>query len=581
MTAQHMLNQLKAAELKQLCKEEGLAHNGTKSDLIQRIVQHRDAREGSAPAPTTPKAPASPARREGPGSAAASAKSSARGARGRGRGRPPGSGRGSGRSGQSTPTSAASQRGRGRATGGHVAESDTLTRLPCKHCHNFSELGLSDQACKEARNSFICLECRVRAMDPFNPISTSRECSGILYQSNLKENWHRRKHSVSFHLDLPNLRQWRRDGLQIELRMVRITTAKVCHVWPHELTFSVNKKEVFSVIAPEEGHKRRDVPQMVTQGLSQGGNQVEIDMTDPNLLDGFAFALVLSRPCELTDLAKEVRHCGLPEARNRVQAVLAKLQGQGGATEDMMCITENKLKLLCPLTMERVQEPVRGEHCQHLQCYSLNAYLTSNRKMSAFNNRWVCPLCSLILRPTDLRLDAYVAAALRGTTEEDEEVVILADGSWRCSSSSGARPPEQSPSQVDSRTSAAVVHADAVDLEDSEDCPVDEDMPLSALSLPSRFEPSHPAVVASPVLVRVGQATPTLLKRRAPVASPARPPDKRRCPGISAVEAPLAKISSNPLKPFAKQSGNRLAGHEPIAAPFGLERATSIVVDLE
>lgn len=464
-----------------------------------------------------------------------------------------------------------------------MLESNSLTRLPCRHCHNFSELGLTEQACKEVSDSFICLECRVRAMDPFNPIAASGTCSGILYQSNLKENWHRRKHCASFHLDLPNLRQWRRDGFQVELRMVRINTAKVCHVWPHELKFSVNKKEVFSVVAPEEGHKRRDVPQVVTQGLSQGENRVEIDMTDPNLLDGFAFTLILTSPCEPTDLAKQVRCCGLSEARTRVQAVLAKLQGHGGSTEeDMMCITENKLKLLCPLTMERVQEPVRGEHCQHLQCFSLNAYLTSNRKMSAFNNRWVCPLCSLILRPNDLRVDAYVGAALRGTTEEDEEVVIMADGSWRCSSSSSARPPVQASPLEDSRRAIAVSCADAVDLEDSEDCPVDEDMPLSALSLPSRSEPSQPEVVASPVVVRVGKATPTVLKRRPPVASPARPLDKRRCPGgTSAAEAPLAKISSNPLKPFAKQSGNRPAGHEPIAVPFGLERAASIVVDLD
>merc|ERR1740117_1017845 len=98
----------------------------------------------------------------------------------------------------------------------------------------------------------------------------------------------------------------------------------------------------------------------------------------------------------------------------------------------------NSLRLLCPLTMERVQEPVRGEHCQHLQCFSLSAYLMSNRKMRAFNNRWVCPLCSLILRPNDLRLDAYVAGVLARTSEETEEVAILPDGTWTCSEAASA-----------------------------------------------------------------------------------------------------------------------------------------------
>jgi hypothetical protein len=95
--------------------------------------------------------------------------------------------------------------------------------------------------------------------------------------------------------------------------------------------------------------------------------------------------------------------------------------------------------------MERVELPVRGEYCEHLQCFSLSAYLFSNRKMRAFNNRWVCPLCSLTLRPRDLRLDTYIKHILAKSAPEAEEVTMLLDGSWTGAASEAASPPQVAP----------------------------------------------------------------------------------------------------------------------------------------
>jgi hypothetical protein len=127
------------------------------------------------------------------------------------------------------------------------------------------------------------------------------------------------------------------------------------------------------------------------------------------------------------------------------------------------------LKLLCPLTMERVNVPVRGEHCQHLQCFSLEAFLVSNYKMSAFNSRWVCPVCSLILRPNDLRIDTFVEAVLANTPQDEEEVAIMADGTWRCSATD-ARSHGMVTPQVNSADSGTVAtFFDAVELVDDVD----------------------------------------------------------------------------------------------------------------
>eukprot|EP00931_Biecheleriopsis_adriatica_P055360 TRINITY_DN32712_c0_g1_i2.p1 TRINITY_DN32712_c0_g1~~TRINITY_DN32712_c0_g1_i2.p1 ORF type:complete len:434 (-),score=73.33 TRINITY_DN32712_c0_g1_i2:70-1320(-) len=396
MSAKQMLNQLKAQELKQLCKEEGLDHTGSKMELIQRIVAHKGISEAVAAPPS--KTTASPPR-EAP----------SREPRSRGRGR----GRGRGAAVDSRP--------RGRAC------PSSSARLLCSHCSKASEIVLSKDACDKIGNSFVCLDCRVRAMDPFNPVVKSGSCTGILHTSQMRDS------SASFSLELGDLRKWRREALQIEMRMVCLDDAKLRHVWPHELKVSANRKEVFKVVPAEEGHKRRDVPKVITAGLAQGSNAMTIEANDP-AIGGFAFALVLTSPKAPAQLAGDVRRSELPEARDRVKALLAKLQGQSEIT----CLTSDRLKLLCPLMMERVNVPVRGEHCEHLQCFSLEAFLVSNQKMSAFNSRWVCPVCSLVLRPTDLRIDAFVEDVLAKTAEDVEEVALKADGTWKCSAAAAA-----------------------------------------------------------------------------------------------------------------------------------------------
>merc|ERR1712196_413189 len=108
--------------------------------------------------------------------------------------------------------------------------------------------------------------------------------------------------------------------------------------------------------------------------------------------------------------------------------------------------------------------PVRGEHCQHLQCFELSAYLQSNQKMRAFNNRWTCPLCSLTLHPSDLRHDTYVASVLKGIAADVEEVAVMADGSWKTAGTNGLH--QETPANTTATSNdTAAASSTAVDLE--------------------------------------------------------------------------------------------------------------------
>jgi len=214
-----------------------------------------------------------------------------------------------------------------------------------------------------------------------------------------------------------------------------------------ELIVSVDDKPVFSIVPPEEGHKRRDVPISIASGLASSTNSVTISAALDDGISDFVYAILLTQPCDVPYLSKQVLRCGHKEARARVHTLVTEQAAEAQGSDDIVCLTRNKLKLVCPISFERVQAPVRGMDCKHLQCFGLSAYLTSNRQMKAFNNRWQCPFCTLVLRPTDLRFDAYVEQVLKQAPPDVEEVVVSSDGSWKHQNPSSSAAEEAAPSK--------------------------------------------------------------------------------------------------------------------------------------
>jgi len=199
------------------------------------------------------------------------------------------------------------------------------------------------------------------------------------------------------------------------------------------------------VVEPEEGHVRRDVPINISASLKPGMNTIKILVDDENA-SSYAMALVRTFPRTVEDISRSIPMCESQEARDRVVTLLspnweapaekpaksdADPDAGGDSDAEITCVISNKLRLRCPLSFERVQIPVRGEQCVHLQCFGLGAYLEANSKMRAMNNRWTCPVCNVVLRPQDLRIDEYVKMVLTDTADNIEEVAILQDGSYR------------------------------------------------------------------------------------------------------------------------------------------------------
>lgn len=82
--------------------------------------------------------------------------------------------------------------------------------------------------------------------------------------------------------------------------------------------------------------------------------------------------------------------------------------------DELQCVErKQKFKLTCPITLTRIGIPARGRDCRHLQCFDLDSFVQVTKGSKAFNNRWKCPECPLILRTDVLVVDPFVTEILR------------------------------------------------------------------------------------------------------------------------------------------------------------------------
>lgn len=284
--------------------------------------------------------------------------------------------------------------------------------------------------------NFWCPLCRFRNMDPFNALV---EPQGFLMCSLVT------RPDYTFSLDLPDLKAWRKDEMSIYMRTIRVDSDNCAQTWPYRLSLEANGNEAVAIKEPEEGHVRRDVPKDVTLMLRPGLNTIHIKMED-EYVAGFAMALVRTQARTPQQLAAEIAVVNEETALQRLSELLQPAEAVDGEDEeDISCVISNKLKLRCPLSFERVVIPVRGASCMHLQCFGLEAFLESNLKMRALNNRWTCPVCGNVLRPSDLRVDNYVERVLVETPGHIDEVEILEGGSYRCIEEEAPQKPPKAP----------------------------------------------------------------------------------------------------------------------------------------
>eukprot|EP00871_Galdieria_phlegrea_P001258 jgi/Galph1/2132/GphlegSOOS_G821.1 len=84
-----------------------------------------------------------------------------------------------------------------------------------------------------------------------------------------------------------------------------------------------------------------------------------------------------------------------------------------------------QISLRCPLSLAGMSYPALGIHCQHIQCFDLNSFLSFTRN----NLRFRCPICSSILNLSDLMVCPFTLDVLWAFPDA-KALNIFHDGSF-------------------------------------------------------------------------------------------------------------------------------------------------------
>ncbi|KAM9912435.1 hypothetical protein OXX69_002584 [Metschnikowia pulcherrima] len=147
-------------------------------------------------------------------------------------------------------------------------------------------------------------------------------------------------------------------------------------------------------------------------------------------------------------------------------------------------VVENvPLSLRCPVTYARIKHPVKSYQCDHVQCFDGLSFLMMQEHIPA----WQCPVCSKTVNENSLAVSDFLQDILDKTHEDIDTVLLNTDGSWTPmkEGEEAAKKEESATPNADVKTSEPVKLADDSIEIISLDSDSDEEMSTESSSVAS------------------------------------------------------------------------------------------------
>eukprot|EP00754_Rhynchopus_humris_P027281 Rhum_TRINITY_DN15079_c14_g1::Rhum_TRINITY_DN15079_c14_g1_i1::g.136991::m.136991 len=128
---------------------------------------------------------------------------------------------------------------------------------------------------------------------------------------------------------------------------------------------------------------------------------------------------------------ERVRRRASAAAAAGTETLLTPPLARDAGCEEEICVDRTTVALYDPVTMTRVQYPVKGQRCSHPGAFDLFTYI----HFCCSSRMWVCPECEEPCGPThSLQYDAYFHDVLQSeqvaADPDATHVVMHADGTW-------------------------------------------------------------------------------------------------------------------------------------------------------
>ncbi|PAA51352.1 hypothetical protein BOX15_Mlig033988g1, partial [Macrostomum lignano] len=230
------------------------------------------------------------------------------------------------------------------------------------------------------------------------------------------------------------------NGMQILLRCFKSESGPQADSFPHCVSFFVNNQPVLGLPDPLPCRFSGADPiipgaPIDISGLCRVGNsainRLRVSWLHRILGAGHCLSITLARVVTPNELTKR-----LLSSSNKVRSVSETLQqirqlllidDNSNGADAAVAMTTLTASLRCPLSRTRIELPVRGLDCRHVQCFDARTYLSMNERKST----WRCPCCDRPAPFASLRVDAHFQSVLADAPVNVDSVRFLDDGTWQ------------------------------------------------------------------------------------------------------------------------------------------------------
>nr|XP_022301985.1 E3 SUMO-protein ligase PIAS1-like [Crassostrea virginica] len=148
-------------------------------------------------------------------------------------------------------------------------------------------------------------------------------------------------------------------------------------------------------------------------------NQIKVSWEDSQ---NFCVTVLLVKKFKINAMLGRLKQSGFRDANNTKTTIKHKLPSDADCEIISTCL---RTSLICPLSMKRMEIPIRTESCTHLQCFDAQTFLRMNIEKSV----WRCPICDKPAPLNQIVIDGLLVEILKETIDNNE-IQFNENGSW-------------------------------------------------------------------------------------------------------------------------------------------------------
>ncbi|KAJ6827987.1 E3 SUMO-protein ligase SIZ1-like isoform X2 [Iris pallida] len=215
--------------------------------------------------------------------------------------------------------------------------------------------------------------------------------------------------------------------------------------WPQHADLQVNGVPLRTTNRPGQqllGINGRDDGALITTCSREGTNKISLSRRDTRT---FSFGIRIAKQRTVQQVLNMVPNEADGERFEDALARVCRCVGGGTATEnadsdsDLEVVADSiTVNLRCPMSGSRMKIAGRFKPCIHMGCFDLETFVELNQR----SRKWQCPICLKNYSLENIIIDPYfnrITSLMRNCGEDANEIDVKPDGCWRAKSEVGCK----------------------------------------------------------------------------------------------------------------------------------------------